>query len=119
LTRTAAALAATAVLLASACARQPAPPVNANALGLPVFPGSSLESKSAVGTSSFALYRSSSGVEVVYRWYLLRFPQGTPHAYSAAKRQATFALFGKPYRRTIHLQPSGDGTSIMLTESSS
>ena len=83
--------------------------------GMPVYPNASPQGKSA-GNASFVLYRTRDSVDEVYGWYLAQLPKDTPHAYSAEKRQATFALFDARRRRTVHIQGEGSATAIFLTE---
>lgn len=114
--RTVAALAAIALALCG-CAhahRRPAAPSNWQ-WGMPVYPGARLAGKS-VSTASFVLYRTQASLGDVYDWYVAELPAGTPHAFSASKRQATFALFDARARRTVHIEAEGSSTVILLTD---
>lgn len=85
---------------------------------MPVYPGAALTARPSAQSpaASLAVYRSPDPVGTVYRWYIARLPARTPHAFDAAKSQATFAFFDARSRRTIHLQADGGGTSILLTK---
>ena len=97
----------------AACSHRPQPPT-AWQWGLPVYPNAALQGKSAA-KASFVLYRTSDSLDAVYRWYLDVLPKDTPHAYSALKQQATFALFNARARRTVHIEREGSSTVILLT----
>jgi len=111
--RPAAAALAVLFLAAGGCAHRPTPPA-AWLWDLPVYPGATLAGKSAAA-ASFVLYRTGDSLDDVYAWYLAELPQGTPHAYSSAKHQATFALFDAHAQRSVHLQSAGSSTAIVLT----
>ena len=81
---------------------------------MPVYPGATLQGKSTA-KASFFLYRTADAIDDVYGWYLAQMPPGTPHAYSAAKHEATFALFDPRSRRTVHIERNGSSTMILLT----
>jgi len=108
------ALAAACVIAAAGCAHRLAAPAG-YVWDLPVYPGAKVEGKSAA-KASFVLYRTPDGIDDVYAWYVAQLPQGTPHAYSPEKHQATFALFDARSRRTVHIQSDGSATAIILTK---
>jgi hypothetical protein len=112
--RAAAALAAAFVIAIAGCAHHLAAPAG-YVWDLPVYPGAKIEGKSAA-KASFVLYRTPDAIDDVYAWYVAQLPQGTPHAYSPEKHQATFALFDARSRRTVHIQANGSATAIILTK---
>ena len=83
--------------------------------GLPVYPRASAAGASTA-KASFALYSTKDRFDDVYAWYEAELPPGTPHAYSSARGQATFALFDARSQRTVHLETRGSTTTIMLTD---
>jgi hypothetical protein len=108
-----AALAAIA-LAAAGCSHRLEPP-SSTRWGLPVYPRASAQGVSS-STASFALYSTSDRFDDVYAWYESELPPGTPHAYSSARSEATFALFDARSQRTVHLETHGATTTIMLTD---
>jgi len=112
--RTAAALAAACVTLSGGCAHRLAAPAG-HQWDMPVYPGAKFEGKSDA-KASFVLYRTNDTIDDVYAWYVAQLPQGTPHAYSPEKHEATFALFDARSRRTVHIQRDGSSTDIILTK---
>jgi hypothetical protein len=109
-----AAAAAIAALVAGACAAHPKTPPSTR-WGLPVYPGAVIVGSSSA-KASFAIYQTKDPLDTVYAWYVAELPPQTPHAYSGAKRQATFALFDARSRRTVHLEARGSATSILFTD---
>ncbi len=112
--RLAAVLTAACVIAAAGCAHRLAPPAGYQ-WDMPVYPGAKVEGKSAA-KASFVLYRTPDTIDDVYAWYVAQLPQGTAHAYSPEKHQATFALFDARARRTVHIQSDGSSTAIILTK---
>jgi hypothetical protein len=110
----AALLAALAFLTAVGCAHRLRPPSSWQ-WGMPVYPGAVLQGKSTA-KGSFFLYRTTDSIDEVYAWYVAELPPGTPHAYSAVKRQATLALFDPRSQRTVHIQQEESSTAILLTK---
>ena len=111
---TAAAFALGSMLLASGCASRADSPAGFE-WGLPVYPHTSLVAKNA-SKASFALYHTSDSVKTVTAWYESQLPGDAQRAIDTHREQATFALFDKGSRRTVHIQREGSTTSILLTK---
>jgi hypothetical protein len=107
-------LAAFVFLAATGCAHRLRAPSGWQ-WGIPVYPDAELQGKSTA-KASFFLYRTTDSIDDVYAWYVAELPPGTPHAYSAAKHQATLALFDPQSQRTVHIQQEGPSTAILLTK---
>lgn len=112
--RRAAAFAMGCVLLGAACASHADAPAGFE-WGLPVYPHTTLVGKNA-SKASFALYHTTDSVETVTAWYESQLPGDAQRAVDTARDQATFALFDKHSRRTVHIQREGSTTSILLTK---
>jgi len=81
---------------------------------MPVYPRATALGASSAN-ASIALYQTRDRFDDVYAWYEKELPAGTPRAYSAAKGQATFALFDANTQRTVHIAAQSSGTMIALT----
>jgi hypothetical protein len=108
------ALAGAAALSIAGCGHQLKAPSSMR-WGLPVYPGSVIVG-STNAKASFAVYSTPDSLDTVYAWYIAELPPQTPHAYSSAKHQATFALFDARARRTVHLEDRGAATAILFTD---
>src|ERR1700730_6007190 len=102
------------VIAAAGCGHKPAAP-SGYLWNLPVYPNAAIAGKSTA-KASFVLYRTPDSLDDVYNWYVAQLPRDTPHAYSALKQQATFALFDAHARRTVHIKREGASTVIFLTK---
>jgi hypothetical protein len=90
-----------------------------SALHLPVYPRAVVESppppaSDASGTHVIEVFSARAPFDDVYAWYQQHLPAQTQGVESAARRQATFALFDDR-KRTVHLEGQGDRVVIYLT----
>jgi len=102
------------VLLASACTSRADAPAGFE-WGLPVYPRATLAGNTA-SKASFALYHTADPVQTVAAWYASELPANAQRAIDEKREQATFALYDKHSRRTVHIQREGSTTSILLTK---
>jgi hypothetical protein len=109
----AAAFAIAGTIVATACAHAPDPPAGYR-WGMPVYPHAAAAG-SNTAKASFVLYRTGDPVAAVDAWYAAELPPGTQHAYDAKRGQATFALFDRAGRRTVHIEREGASTVIEIT----
>jgi hypothetical protein len=108
-----AAFAVAAAIVTAACAHAPDPPAGYR-WGIPIYPRAAAAG-SETSKASFVIYKTDDPVDAVDAWYAAELPRGTQHAYDAERRQATFALFDRDGRRTVHIEREGASTIIEIT----